>query len=102
MNPISQALHMLGNPKQRAGLLTALEARIRQDVRERRHFAAAAGRVYNLSGQAALLQAVRNYLIALGEQPEGRTDMLVFVTQTVLGAGVLPSPAARMPAARAL
>ena len=61
-NPIAAALNLLGDRRHQDAILRAVESRVRSDAAERRYFAAAGGRVYGLSGQEALVQAVKNYL----------------------------------------
>ena len=89
-DPIDTALQWLSEPKRRPTLLKALEARIAGDLEERRQFAAAAGRVRDLSGPEALVEAVRQYLFSLRKglnagQP--RTAMLAVLADTVAAHG---------------
>lgn len=65
-DPLVLAANLLDGVRTRAALLKAIEERVKADAEECRRFAAAAGRVYGLSGDQALLQAVRNYLHDLG------------------------------------
>jgi len=85
-DPISTALEWLNDPVRCDALLSALERRIAGEMDERRHFAAAAGRVYNLSGRPALVQAVRNYLFSLRQSVDaghGRAAMVTFLAEMV-------------------
>ncbi|CAO3424389.1 hypothetical protein [Azospirillum endophyticum] len=83
-DPLVLAATLLDDPCKRAALLEAIEERVKADAEERRHFAAAAGRVSRLSGDQALVQAVRYYLQDLARSSiHDRTATLVWLAQTV-------------------
>ncbi|MCW2242576.1 hypothetical protein [Azospirillum canadense] len=83
-DPLVLATSLLDGARTRAALLKAVEARVKADAEERRHFAAAAGRVRGLSGDQALVQAVRNYLQDLARSAANdRTATVVWLAQTV-------------------
>lgn len=83
-DPVAVALDLLSDQRHRDAVLRAVESRVRADAAERRYFAAAGGRVHGLSGQAALLQAVKNYLGDLA-RPDGadRTATLAHIAASV-------------------
>jgi len=83
-DPLTMAMSLLDGSRTRAALLKAVEERVKADPEERRRFAAAAGRVYRLTGEPALSQAVRNYLEDVFRSAESdRTATLVWLSQTV-------------------
>jgi hypothetical protein len=102
-DPVAVALNLLGDRRHQDAILRAIEARVGSDATERRYFAAAGGRVYGLSGQAALLQAVKNYLGDLA-RPDGadRTATLAHIAAMVAEiTGTPSSPADADPFAAA-
>ncbi|MCW2240446.1 hypothetical protein [Azospirillum canadense] len=101
-DPLVLASNLLNSARTRAALLKAIEERVKADAEERRRFAAAAGRVYGLSGDQALVQAVRNYLQDLARPSESeRTATRLWLAQTVAtitGAGRIDGMGAVSPA----
>lgn len=85
-DPIAAAIDMLGHRAHRQALVKAIEERVKTDVEERRHFGAAAGRVYGLSGQEAFDRALRNYLEDLRKPTVAeRVSTLSFIAKVVAG-----------------
>ncbi len=62
MNPLTRALDLLNGSPSRGALIRAVEDRVKAHPEERRRFSAAVGRVRGMTGEQALIQAVRNYL----------------------------------------
>lgn len=87
-DPLAQAASLLADARTRAALLREIETRVTADPVERRHFAAAAGRVHGATGDAALTRAVTNYLQDLARPSDGaRTAALLWLAETVARIG---------------
>ena len=89
-DPIEMAEAMLNGP-QRKALMDAIAAHVKSNLDERRHFSAAVGRVYKLTGEDALTQAVRNYLSDLSRPSDtDRAVTLEWLTKTVSSLSGIP------------
>jgi hypothetical protein len=102
-DPVAMALSLLGDRRHRGRILHAVEVLVSGDTAERRYFAAAVGRVRGLSGQAALLQAAKNYLGDLARPDgRGRMDARAHIARTVADiTGSRPQPVGTDPFAAA-